>query len=376
MFPQRLMVGFGSDLACPPPPPQLAALRGGSVAAPRPLEAAVGSAVDRKQTPSDCTPLRRSCWHGEQCPWHARGMCFWGHSSPLAADASGSSSFGEMTAAIHQVGCRLDVAVVQLNSLAEGLGVQSERSRSFELRIGKAEDSRCEFHSFQAQFQDLASQFEGLKVKSASADVGSYEKFVEVLGAEVHDLEAKAGSNFACLSSALKRLEEKLDGETQRGQLARTCLDGFIDDVAALRASSRSLRGGPSDEQRHLACGNCSPTSFGSERGCVRQAHQSSSFSVDVGGCGFQGGGGGEGVAGMDEPAPPSVHGGGGGGGVVAGASGAASSPQSAADVEAAIARLSFVEIARRFQLLPEVLRGGGADQLSISRSLLALQPL
>ena len=61
---------------------------------------------------------------------------------------------------------------------------------------------------------------------------------------------------------------------------------------------------------------------------------------------------------------------------MVAGASGAASSPLSAADVEAAIARLSFVEIARRFQLLPEVLRGGGVDQLSISRSLLALQPL
>ena len=118
------------------------------------------------------------------------------------------------------------------------------------------------------------------------------------------------------------------------------------------------------------------PTSLVSDRGCVRQTHHSSSFADDVGGCGFQGGGGGEGVAGMDEPAPPSVHGGGGGGGVVAGASGAASSPQSAADVEAAIARLSFVEIARRFQLLPEVLRGGGADQLSISRSLLALQPL
>ena len=58
----------------------------------------------------------------------------------------------------------------------------------------------------------MASQFECLKVKSASADVGSYERFVEVLGAEVQDLEAKAGSNFACLSSVLKSLEEKLDG--------------------------------------------------------------------------------------------------------------------------------------------------------------------
>ena len=118
------------------------------------------------------------------------------------------------------------------------------------------------------------------------------------------------------------------------------------------------------------------PTSPVSDSVCVRQTHHSSSFADDVGGCGFQGGGGGEGVACMDEPAPPSVHGGGGGGGVVAGASGAASSPQSAADVEAAIARLSFAEIARRFQLLPVVLREGGADQLSISHSLLALQPL
>ena len=77
-----------------------------------------------------------------------------------------------------------------------------------------------------------------------------------------------------------------------------------------------------------------------------------------------------------DDSCGVGLHGGGGGGGVVGGTSCAASSPQSAADVEAAIARLSFEEIARRFQLLPEALRGGGAILLSISRSLLALQPL
>ena len=333
--------GFLGGLAAVPRP-SVALAAGGGTAAPTHPGLCEQVLVDSSTDSAWRLPL---CWHGERCPWHVRGCCWWRH-APLSLPAAPSglcTPVKDLAASVVGLEGQLGTAAAQVSALTEELrGLDTQISAAFAVEIVELSQDAEAKH---LQLESLL----GLSGERIKAQLLAFKQQLDAL--PVVNVEAISKQ---CTEAVINHFGSLLSGLQERIKLDVMVLRGRLADLE--QGTRMTTAGGFEPLCGPNPCDGGSQSLATSLSACVNDD--------DVaGGSGFQGGGGGGGddVEGGCSllSRPQSVH----------------SGPRPVGDWNAALSMLPAAELARRFALLPAHLKEDCAGSAEACKAIAAMLP-